>query len=237
MPDGSYASERLRQYVERLERLEQDKKEIAAQIREVKAEAKSAGFDVRTIAAVIQLRKMSPAELREYDAVMQTYRGALGMLYDTPLGEAARRRLDPRWNPDADPDQDPDQTGLEDRLPRKEAPEPPPDVTEDDARHLGADAAKAGVAVTENPFAANSRLRAAWDEGWCSATGSDGMDIPEAWRRSKPKKPKGEPDDEPQDDQPEGDDAPDDDQSDAAGGDDDDPPGGDPPGGAPGDDP
>jgi hypothetical protein len=43
--------------------------------------------------------------------------------------------------------------------------------------------------VTANPHPAGSRLRGAWDEGWCAAAGSDGMDIPPAFRRSKPKKP------------------------------------------------
>ena len=56
---------------------------------------------------------------------------------------------------------------------------------------MGAEAAADGRPVTANPFPARDPRRAAWDEGWCKADGSDGMDIPEAWRRSRPKK--GEP--------------------------------------------
>ena len=59
----------------------------------------------------------------------------------------------------------------------------------DDARRLGVEAARAGKAVTANPFPPRDARRAAWDEAWCQELGSDGMDIPEALRPAarKPK--------------------------------------------------
>ena len=62
--------------------------------------------------------------------------------------------------------------------------------TIDEAREQGREAAKEGKPVTLNPFVARDPRRAAWDEGWCMEAGSDGMDIPAAWKRTK--KPKGD---------------------------------------------
>jgi hypothetical protein len=53
---------------------------------------------------------------------------------------------------------------------------------------MGGEAAAAGKSVTANPFPARDVRRAAWDEAWCAALGSDGMDIPEAWRPTDKKK-------------------------------------------------
>lgn len=58
----------------------------------------------------------------------------------------------------------------------------------DAAKQAGRDAAAAGKSVYDNPYTANDPRRALWDEGWCLQTGSDGMDVPDAWRRKKPKK-------------------------------------------------
>lgn len=71
-----------------------------------------------------------------------------------------------------------------------EAPEPAEKpLTVDDARKMGTEAAKIGQPVTSNPFPAFDERRAAWDEAWCSALGSDGMDIPDALKPTpKPKK-------------------------------------------------
>lgn len=68
---------------------------------------------------------------------------------------------------------------------------PPPEASIDDARAMGRKAAEEGKPVSTNPFAAGDPRRAAWDEEWCRAAGSDGMEIPEAFRRKKkPKKDK-----------------------------------------------
>jgi uncharacterized protein (UPF0335 family) len=70
-----------------------------------------------------------------------------------------------------------------------DAPSTAPQATIEDARRMGTDAAHAGAAVTANPFPPFDERRAAWDEAWCAALGSDGMDIPEALRPTpKPKK-------------------------------------------------
>jgi len=76
---GGIASERLRSLIERIEKLEEDKKEIATDIREVFAEAKSAGFDVKIMRAILKLRKMDAAARDEQEFLIDTYRKALDM--------------------------------------------------------------------------------------------------------------------------------------------------------------
>jgi uncharacterized protein (UPF0335 family) len=70
----------LRAIVERIERLEEEKKAVADQIKEVFAEAKGNGFDVKTIRKIISLRKKDPDERSEEDAMLELYMHALGML-------------------------------------------------------------------------------------------------------------------------------------------------------------
>ena len=82
----------LKSVVERIERLEEDKKSIADDIRDVYKEAKGNGFDVKALRAIIRLRKQDADERREHEAILETYMHALGMLADTPLGEAAIQR-------------------------------------------------------------------------------------------------------------------------------------------------
>lgn len=175
----STVSRQLLQYIERWERLEEEKKNIAADQKDVLAEAKSCGFDVKTIREIIKLRKMTPDQRREREALLDTYKAALGMLDGTPLGSWALDRLS------KDDDDGDDGEALPQDPP---APPPEPAATVEDARALGKQAAEAGKPVTSNPFPARDPRRAAWDEAWCQAIGSDGMDIPEAWR-PKAKKP------------------------------------------------
>ncbi|MBV8971310.1 MAG: DUF2312 domain-containing protein [Sphingomonadaceae bacterium] len=92
--NGPSSTEQLRLFIERLERLEADKKGIADDIKDVKAEAKSAGFDVKTIVSIMKLRAMDPQERREREALLDTYKAALGMLDGTPLGRWAVERLE-----------------------------------------------------------------------------------------------------------------------------------------------
>lgn len=70
----------LRSIIERVERLEEEKREIAEQIKEVFGEAKSNGFDVKTLRKIISLRKKKPAERSEEEAMLDLYLNALGML-------------------------------------------------------------------------------------------------------------------------------------------------------------
>jgi uncharacterized protein (UPF0335 family) len=83
------AGEELRQFIERIERLEEEKAGIASDIKEVKAEAKLRGFDVKAITAILRIRKMDADERAEQEAMLELYKEALGMLADLPLGQAA----------------------------------------------------------------------------------------------------------------------------------------------------
>ena len=70
----------LRQFVERIERLEAEKKDISEQVREVYAESKSRGYDQKALRAIISLRKKDKDEIAEQEAVLEMYKEALGML-------------------------------------------------------------------------------------------------------------------------------------------------------------
>ena len=84
-----FAKDQLKAFVERVERLEEEKKAIADDIRDVYAEAKGNGFDVKTLRTVVRLRKQDANERAEAEALLETYLHALGMLADLPLGQAA----------------------------------------------------------------------------------------------------------------------------------------------------
>ncbi|TQL16686.1 uncharacterized protein (UPF0335 family) [Zymomonas mobilis] len=73
------AADQLRLFVERIERLEEEKKGMADDIRDVYLEAKSQGFDAKTMRSVIRLRKMEKDARDEMDALLETYRNALGL--------------------------------------------------------------------------------------------------------------------------------------------------------------
>ncbi len=77
---GGIAVEHLQSFVARIERLEEEKAALAADIREVYAEAKSTGFDTKTMRKVIAIRKLDRAERQEQEALLDTYLHALGML-------------------------------------------------------------------------------------------------------------------------------------------------------------
>jgi uncharacterized protein (UPF0335 family) len=74
---GGIAADRLRSIVERVERLEEEKKALSSDIKDIFAEAKSAGFDVKVLRAVIKLRKLDDAALQEQDTLIDLYRRAL----------------------------------------------------------------------------------------------------------------------------------------------------------------
>jgi uncharacterized protein (UPF0335 family) len=76
---GGIAAERLRAFVERIERLEEEKAALAADIREVYGEAKSNGFDVKTLRKVVSLRKLDQSDRREQEAMLDLYKRALGL--------------------------------------------------------------------------------------------------------------------------------------------------------------
>ncbi|WP_293450582.1 DUF2312 domain-containing protein [Planktotalea sp.] len=72
-------ADELRQFIERLERLDQEKKDLAEQSKEVLAEAKGRGYDAKVIRKVIALRKREPDDIAEEEAVLEMYKEALGM--------------------------------------------------------------------------------------------------------------------------------------------------------------
>ena len=72
-------SENLRSFIERIENLEEDKTQVAADIREVYAEAKGYGLDPKIMRQVIKLRSMDKQTLQTHDAMLETYRAALGL--------------------------------------------------------------------------------------------------------------------------------------------------------------
>lgn len=76
---GGIAADRLRSIIERIERLEEERKALGDDIKDIYAEAKSAGFDVKVIRQVIRIRKQEPADVEEMETLLDLYRRALGM--------------------------------------------------------------------------------------------------------------------------------------------------------------
>lgn len=83
------AAGRLQNIVERIERLEEERKNLQSDIKDIYTEAKSAGFDTKVLRMLIASRKKDQAEWEEQQALLETYMRALGQLADTPLGQAA----------------------------------------------------------------------------------------------------------------------------------------------------
>ena len=79
-PSISFGRDQLKAFIERVERLEEEKKTISDDIRDVYAEAKSSGFDVKALRAIVRLRKQDVDERKEYETILETYMHALGML-------------------------------------------------------------------------------------------------------------------------------------------------------------
>ena len=79
-PATRFAKDQLRTIIERVERLEEEKKAIANDIRDVYAEAKGNGYDVKALRTVVRLRKQDKQEREEQEAILETYLQALGMI-------------------------------------------------------------------------------------------------------------------------------------------------------------
>lgn len=201
---NSSANALLRSYAERIVRLKEEIKALQGDIKDVRNEAGAQGFDKKALMIVVSRMmedEVKRASRQETEALADIYLASLGMLDGTPLGDAARRRMDEPSEPDLgapEPDSaddfggDPD--GARDGDSPPAAAQPPSGAMSqeqiDGARTGGEEAAAAGRSVLSNPYVAGDPRRAAWDEGWCRYTGSDGMDLPPAFRR-KPKKPHG----------------------------------------------
>jgi uncharacterized protein (UPF0335 family) len=79
-PSPNAIANQLKAVVERIERLEEEKKAIADDIRDVYAEAKGNGYDIKALRTIIRLRKQDKAERQEHEAILETYMHALGMI-------------------------------------------------------------------------------------------------------------------------------------------------------------
>lgn len=94
---GGVAGDELRQLIERIERLEEEKAGTADDIKEVYAEAKARGFDTKAMRQMVKLRKKTPQEREEEEAVLDLYKSALGLQsrldFDVDVDEALRGRL------------------------------------------------------------------------------------------------------------------------------------------------
>ena len=80
MSEDNVAADQLRLFLERIERLEEEKKGIADDVKDVYAEAKANGYDTKTMRAIVRLRKMESHARQEADALLETYRNALGLV-------------------------------------------------------------------------------------------------------------------------------------------------------------
>lgn len=76
---GGIAVDRLRSIIERVERLEEERKALSGDIKDIFSEAKSAGFDVKVLKQIIRLRKQEPVDVEEQETLLDIYRRALGM--------------------------------------------------------------------------------------------------------------------------------------------------------------
>lgn len=77
---GSVAAGELRQFIERVERLEEEKAALQDDIKDVMAELKGRGYDVKAVRAILKLRKQDPDERQEAEAILELYMNALGMV-------------------------------------------------------------------------------------------------------------------------------------------------------------
>ena len=79
MAEGSIAADELRLLIERIERLEEEKKAIADDVKDVYAEAKARGYDTKTMRAIVRLRRLETHVRQEAGALLETYKAALGL--------------------------------------------------------------------------------------------------------------------------------------------------------------
>ena len=79
MSDGNILADQLRLFIERIERLEEEKKGVADDVKDTYAEAKANGYDTKTMRGIVKLRKMEKNARDEADALLETYRNALGL--------------------------------------------------------------------------------------------------------------------------------------------------------------
>lgn len=203
--------DRLLMHIQDIEALEEQKQEINEGIKDRYNRAKGDGFDGPIVKRIIERRKLrrklGPKRVEELDALLNIYEVAIGDRSD--LSEAAKKRFEREWiaremkrkADEENPDKQADLEDLIDKLAEQQEPEATEEAVKK-ATEEGLEAAKAGKSIRDNPYTKEGPLRAAWDMGWCQGAGSDGMDIPEAFKRRKPK-PDAEKDEKPDGEEPE----------------------------------
>lgn len=196
--NGSNSRQLLQSLVNRLCEVQDRIDEARDDRKDILTEAKGLGFSTTALTKAVKRKRETDeerAKREEVEALTDLYCANLGFLGGTPLGEAARRRLSTDQKHDAKAttkDVEPHDDGA-DADPEPNAPETIDDDAIAVARARGVSDAEAGKKILENPYTAGDPRRAAWDEGWCEQTGSDGMDLPEAWKpKKRPKKGDGE---------------------------------------------
>lgn len=181
------SGEKLKSYVDRIVRLSEEIASLKDDVKDIVAEAKNDGFDPKALKAIVKETMQTQtqrAAARKTEAIIDIYRANLGLLDGTPLGDAARRRYEREMREARDESESNEKfeadgsSGIDPDMP-----------TVEEANEQGRSDHLAGKRVVDNPFPAGSANRAAWDEGWCASDGSDGMDLPKAWRRSEAKQP------------------------------------------------
>lgn len=168
----------LRNFVQRMQALKEQKAELQAEMADEMKEMRSKGFSKAALSSVLKRLGWSQEKRSEHDQLVSLYETTLGgdisgapgggeSSVPSPLSEAARKRLDESLNEKPDLGE----KGWE--------------VTQEDldqARVEGVEACRAGENVIKNPYMFGDPRRGCWDEGWCAEAGSDGMDIPDAFR-------------------------------------------------------
>lgn len=202
------AAQELKNIVERIVALQIEKKgaikDYDDDIDEVYSEAEGKGYDKKALKIAVRRRHES-AEQRaarlETEAMADLYAAAIGDLAGKPLDDLTRRRIDEQMRRQSG-EQPPEPAAQQD-LPQEATRPAEPLETPEEAHDKGKQARKDSARIVDNPYHSSSPLRAAWDEGWCEEDGSDGMEVPAAWKRAKPEDDK-KPDnpDKPQGDQP-----------------------------------
>ncbi len=191
----SNSKELLKSYKDRILNLENENRQIAQDIKDIYDEMKAGGFSPAAMRKVIKEALETPEQKAKREAVeevAEVYRANLGMLGGTPLGDAARKIISRKHKDDEPDTPDTSDPGADEAISKEQI---------DEARARGVEDAKAGKKIFDNPFTSGDPRRPAWDEGWCSETGTDGMELPEALRPKKKPKPDADakPDDKPDD--------------------------------------
>lgn len=184
------AAQELKSFVDRIVALQIEKKgavkDYDEEIDAVYDEAEAKEYDKKALRLAVRRRHESPeqrAQRLETEAMADLYAAAIGDLAGKPLDDLTRRRIDEQMRRQQG-EQPPAEPSAQQDLPEEATKPAEPPETAEQAHEKGKQARKDGARVVDNPYHSASPLRAAWDEGWCEEDGSDGMDIPAAWKRT-----------------------------------------------------